>query len=145
MIYVYTALHVSSFYIGTWADSEGFSQEDRQTLCEDMLTLVLLKLNNLNFQPLEVVSRYRDTQLQVAENYWYLFIWHKTFVNLNTHFIPNNLNKCILLGLYTIHLNPVSNLMKRDWNQHGTTLEYFSLNPEDQRVFSIWNHHACLS
>ena len=27
------------------------------------------KLNNLNFQPLEVVSRYRDPQLQVAENF----------------------------------------------------------------------------
>ena len=27
------------------------------------------KLNNLNFQPLEVVSRYRDPQLQGAENY----------------------------------------------------------------------------
>ena len=27
------------------------------------------KLNNLNFQPLEVVSRYRDPQLQVTENY----------------------------------------------------------------------------
>ena len=26
----------------------------------------------LNFQPLEVVSRYCDTQLQVAENYSYL-------------------------------------------------------------------------
>ena len=26
------------------------------------------KLNNLNFHPLEVVSRYRDPQLQVAEN-----------------------------------------------------------------------------
>ena len=26
------------------------------------------KLNNLNYQPLEVVSRYRDPQLQVAEN-----------------------------------------------------------------------------
>ena len=28
---------------------------------------------NLNFHPLEVVSRYRDPQLQVAENYSYLF------------------------------------------------------------------------
>ena len=27
------------------------------------------KLNNLNFQPLEFVSRYRDPQLQLAENY----------------------------------------------------------------------------
>ena len=30
------------------------------------------KLNNLNFHPLEVVSRYRDTQLQVDENYSYV-------------------------------------------------------------------------
>ena len=32
-----------------------------------------LNLNNLNFHPLEVVSRYRDPELQVAENYPYLF------------------------------------------------------------------------
>ena len=49
------------------------------------------KLIYLHLQPLEVVSRYRDTQLQVAKNYLDLFslntnIW-KT---LNTHFIPNN-------------------------------------------------------
>ena len=31
------------------------------------------KSSNLNFHPLEVVSRYRDPQLQVGENYWYLF------------------------------------------------------------------------
>ena len=31
------------------------------------------KLLYLNFHPLEVVSRYRDPQLQVAENYSYLF------------------------------------------------------------------------
>ena len=29
-------------------------------------------LDNLNFHPLEVVSRYRDPQLQVGENYPYL-------------------------------------------------------------------------
>ena len=29
-------------------------------------------VNNLHFHPLEVVSRYRDPQLQVAENYAYL-------------------------------------------------------------------------
>ena len=27
------------------------------------------KISNLNFHPLEVVSRYRDPQLQVGENY----------------------------------------------------------------------------
>ena len=31
------------------------------------------KLIYLNFQQLKVVSRYRDPQLQVAENYSYLF------------------------------------------------------------------------
>ena len=31
------------------------------------------KLNNLNFHPLEVVSRYRDPQFQVGGNYSYLY------------------------------------------------------------------------
>ena len=46
-------------------------------LCVNNLNLLNLKraeLNNLNFYPLEVVSRYRDPQLQVSENYPYLFI-----------------------------------------------------------------------
>ena len=46
----------------------------------------------LNFQPLEVVSRYRDSQPQAVENYSYLFDLrpniHK-FCCLNTNFIPN--------------------------------------------------------
>ena len=37
------------------------------------LTLILLKLIYLNFQPLEFVSRYRDPQSHVVENYSYLF------------------------------------------------------------------------
>ena len=42
------------------------------------------KVIYLNFHPLEVVSRYRDTQLQVAENYWYLcIICHQTFANID--------------------------------------------------------------
>ena len=31
------------------------------------------KLNNLNLHPLEFMSGYRDSQLQVAENYWCSF------------------------------------------------------------------------
>ena len=50
------------------------------------------KLIYLNFQPLEVVHRYRNPQLQVAENYSYLFNL-KTNIDkswcLDTHFIPN--------------------------------------------------------
>ena len=49
------------------------------------------KVIYLNFQPHEVVSRYRDTQLQVAENYSYLF-------NLSTNICTN-----ILMFRHTLH------------------------------------------
>ena len=47
----------------------------------------------LNFHPLEVVSRYRDPQLQVSENYSYLFNFSTSICKsscLDTRFIPNN-------------------------------------------------------
>ena len=56
--------------------------------CFPFLTLFLM-----NFQPLEVVSRYRDPQLQVAENYLYLFNLTPNICKLwclNTLFNPNN-------------------------------------------------------
>ena len=51
------------------------------------------KLNNLNFHPLEVVSRYRDPQLQVGENYSYSFNLRPNIYKswcLDTYFVPNN-------------------------------------------------------
>ena len=50
------------------------------------------KLFNLNFHPLEVVSRWRDPQLQVSENYSDLTKWRSTlfkFCWLMSHFIFN--------------------------------------------------------
>ena len=47
----------------------------------------------LNFQPLEVVSRYRDPQPQVVENYPYLFNLRPKICKslcLSSHFIHNN-------------------------------------------------------
>ena len=47
----------------------------------------------LNFQPLEVVSCYRDPQLQVAENYSYLFNLGTNICKSwcsDTRFIHNN-------------------------------------------------------
>ena len=38
-----------------------------------LIHLEFTKLIYLNFQPLEVVSRYRDSQPQVVENYSYAF------------------------------------------------------------------------
>ena len=40
-------------------------------------------LNIENFHPLEVVSRYRDPQLQVGEKYTFLFIWDQMFSNID--------------------------------------------------------------
>ena len=51
-----------------------------------------VKLIYLNFQPLEVVSRYRDPQLKMGENYAYLFNLRSNICIsrcLNTHFVPN--------------------------------------------------------
>ena len=47
----------------------------------------------LNFHPLEAVSRYRDPQLQVGENYSYLFNLSTNICKswcLNMNFITNN-------------------------------------------------------
>ena len=51
------------------------------------------KLFFFNFQPLEVMSRYRDPQLQVVENYSNLFNLSTNICKsqcLHTHFIPND-------------------------------------------------------
>ena len=51
------------------------------------------KVIYLNFHPFEVVSRYRDPQPQVAENYSHLFNLRPNIYKsrcLDTHFIPNN-------------------------------------------------------
>ena len=37
----------------------------------------------LKFQPLEVVSRYRDPQPRVYEKYSYFLIWEQKFKNLD--------------------------------------------------------------
>ena len=39
------------------------------TIIGQRFNLLTAKLFNLNFHPLEVVSRWRDPQLQVSENY----------------------------------------------------------------------------
>ena len=52
----------------------------------------IAELCYLNFHPLEVVSRYRDTQLQVGEIYSYLFNLRPNIYEswcLSTHLISN--------------------------------------------------------
>ena len=64
----------SRLIIVTW-----FRVRFRTTLEFMMLVSPLTaKLFNLNFHPLEVVSRWRDPQLQVSENYSDLTKWRST-------------------------------------------------------------------
>ena len=58
------------------------------------------KLFNLNFHPLEVVSRWRDPQLQVSENYSDLTKWRLTVFKycwFMSHFIFNMFKRCYLM------------------------------------------------
>ena len=51
------------------------------------------KILYLNFYPLQVVSRYRDPQLQLPKNYAYLINLRTNIYKswcLDPHFIPNN-------------------------------------------------------
>ena len=60
------------------------------TLKPAVLNLLTTKLFNLNFHPLEVVSGWRDPQLQVSGNYSDLTKWTTTlfkFCRLMSHFI----------------------------------------------------------
>ena len=65
------------------------------------------KLINFNFHSLEVVSRWRDPQLQVSENYSDLTKWRSTLFKscwLMSHFILNMYTKYIYLkcGTYNV-------------------------------------------
>ena len=54
---------------------------------------ILHSLNNLNFHPREVVSRYHDPQLHAGENYSNLLNLRPHIFKywcLNSHFIANN-------------------------------------------------------
>ena len=58
------------------------------------------KLFYWNFHPLEVVSRLRDPQLQVSENYSDLTKWRSTvfkYCYLMSHFIFNMFNRWYLM------------------------------------------------
>ena len=63
------------------------------------LNPITARLFNLNFHPLEVVSRGRDPQLQVSENYPDLTKWRSTLFRscwLKSHF------KVLIIPLFTL-------------------------------------------
>ena len=77
----------------TWVFHEKYS-------CFFPLNPLTAKLFKLNFYPLEVVSRWRDPQLQVSENYSDLTILRSTVFKscwLMSHFILNIFKRWYLL------------------------------------------------
>ena len=91
------AVHGNAAYIyrGAPLQAAGMSESCHYLLGNKNLNInpYPAKLIYLNFQSLEVVSRYCDPQLQVAENYWYLLNLSTNICKswcLDTHFIPNN-------------------------------------------------------
>ena len=71
-------------------------------ICCQRFNPLTAKLFNLNFHPLEVVSRWRDPQLQVSENYSDLTKWRSTVFNycwLTSHFIFSMFLKVVLIVL----------------------------------------------
>ena len=78
---------------------ENCDSNSRLVVDEDDNKFRLERVIYLNLQQLEVVSRYRDPQPHVVENYSYLFNLRSNIYKslcLNSHFIPNN-NRLIKL------------------------------------------------
>ena len=68
------------------------NQQDVKTVRFHVVNPLTAKLFNLNFHPLEVVSHWRDPQLQVSENYSDLTKWRSIlfkFCWLMSHFTFN--------------------------------------------------------
>ena len=109
------------------------------TLWLFLLSLIFIRKVNphppgliyLNFQLLEVVSRYREPQPQVVEYYSYLVIWDPNIYKswcLSTHFIPNNsdiysANKTTIV---VISMQRVNYLTAKLFNLYFHSLEVMS-------------------
>ena len=68
--------------------------------CGYLINPLTAKLFNLNFHPLKFVSRWRDPQLQVSENYLDLTRWRSTVFKycwLMSHFIFTMLKRWYLM------------------------------------------------
>ena len=82
----------SHFIILLRADGPTLKQHWVNGLCR-IINPLATNLFNWNFHPLEVVSRWRDPQLQVSENYSDLTKWRST-----------NFKFCWLLSLFIFNL-----------------------------------------
>ena len=78
---------------GTWNGMIGevIREVRSNVLCQAMFESILINLRLLNFHPLEVVSRYRDPQLQVRKNTYMCKIL-ETYIHLTKLMFNNHAN-----------------------------------------------------
>ena len=83
----WSILRYNLYNLAAW-----YLEESNMRSCIAAINPLTAMIFNLNCHPHEVVSRYRDPQLQVGENYSYLFNLRPNmynFLSLKTHFIIN--------------------------------------------------------
>ena len=127
-----------------------------KTLKDVLFNPFTAKLFNLNFHPHEVVSRWRDPQLQVSENYSDLTKWRSTIFKscwLMANIIFNIFKMWYLMCRWKmktrIYAAPaVKGLSGMVFINIALTLEalkYVCTNQKSKVLFSILCHHTCLS
>ena len=98
----------SSYYYymgGCWGDNRdkkmNVNEKEIKWLGAGSVNPLTAKFNNLNCHPLEAISRYRDPQLLVGDNFSYLINLGPNICNsrcLSTHFVPSR-PQCWFKGL----------------------------------------------
>ena len=100
MTYCLRYNHISCTRCSRASSTMAVKQREIEKAFEMVVYPLTAKLINLNFHPLEVVSRWRDPQLWVSENYSDLTNWRSTVFKycwLLSHFIFNMLKKWYLM------------------------------------------------
>ena len=90
-------VYISPFHRSSYTKYTHASNTENNTKYNNPLTA---KLFNLNCHPREIVSRWRDPQLQVSENYTDLTKWRSTVFKycwVLSYFIFNMFKWCYLM------------------------------------------------
>ena len=103
------------------------------TLCYDSVNLAYpTDLFNLNFQSLEVVSRYRDPQLRVTENLCYLWNlgpnnvlnWKHILLSTTVYTGANKNTECLLYDISVLKLNIITSPSRHETLSHSCFNEH---------------------
>ena len=98
------------------------------------------KLNNLNFRPLEVVSRYREPQLQVDENYSCLFNFRSIICKswcLSIHYVSNNCDLTLYPQIIQSEFSPTWSCVSLTRSTTSSEWKLFRFDKMEVNCFQI--------